>query len=207
MADIQLHQLGKRYNDHWLFRNLSLTVSAGEKLAITGKNGSGKSTLLQIISGYIRPTEGSVNLIINDNNIPSEKWYSHLAWSAPYIDIIEELTVEEFANFYISHKKMLNGINANDLIALCRLHESSQKPIRSFSSGMKQRLKLGCAIVSDTPLLLLDEPLSNLDEDGYNLYKELINQFTANKTVLICSNDSKEETFCCTRKISVSEYL
>ena len=206
MATIQLNKIGKKFGTHWLFRNINFGISSGEKIAVTGSNGSGKSTLLQLISGHMRPSEGEINIAIKDTKIPTEKWYEQLSWCAPYIDIIEEFSPTEFLNFYREHKSFLNAVTTNQIIDLCMLKESAHQPINQFSSGMKQRLKLATAILTDAPVLLLDEPLSNLDEKGNQFYKDLITTYANNKTIIVCSNEYEKEFFFCTRKIKIEDY-
>lgn len=206
MATIQLNTIGKKFGTHWLFRNINFEITSGEKIAVTGSNGSGKSTLLQLISGHMRPSEGELTISSNGSKIPTEKWYEQLSWCAPYIDIIEEFSPTEFLNFYREHKSFLNGISTKEIIDLCMLKESALQPINQFSSGMKQRLKLATAILTDAPILLLDEPLSNLDERGNQFYKELITSYAGNKTIIVCSNEYEKEFFFCSRKIRIEDY-
>jgi ABC-2 type transport system ATP-binding protein len=206
VAEIQLHNLGKRFGDYWLFRNLNLTISKGEKLAFTGNNGSGKSTLLQLISGHMRPSEGTIHIRNGAQEIANDQWFQYFSFSAPYIDIIEEFTATEFLIFYGAHKKMMKNISPSEIISLCNLTSFSSQPISSFSSGMKQRLKLACTVLTDVPLLLLDEPLSNLDESGSEFYRSLIAEHTKEKTVIICSNDLEKEISFCNRRIMISDY-
>ncbi|MEP7262855.1 MAG: ABC transporter ATP-binding protein [Bacteroidota bacterium] len=206
MATIQSVGLGKRFGEHWLFRNLNFSLHKGDKLAVTGNNGSGKSTLLQLISGHMRATEGQIKMTVGGSEIPADNWFQHLAWTAPYIDIIEEFTASEFLKFYGEHKKMINALSPEEIISMCSLNEYAKQSISSYSSGMKQRLKLACTILTDVPLLLLDEPLTNLDESGNHFYAQLIAEFTKDKTVIVCSNDLENEISFCNKKIKISDY-
>jgi ABC-type multidrug transport system ATPase subunit len=100
----------------------------------------------------------------------------------------------------------LKDLTTNDVIGLTGLSHAADKFVKQFSSGMKQRLKLSLAILSDTPLLLLDEPVSNLDKAAIQWYKEMIARYTAERTVIVCSNNIEEEHFFCTRQINISDF-
>jgi ABC-type multidrug transport system ATPase subunit len=202
---IKLDDIGKRFGTNWIFRNVDVTIDRGKRVAITGKNGSGKSTLLQIIAGYIRASEGNLTLE-NELIIKPEHYYKNLSWAAPYIDLIEDLTAAEFLRFYSQHKPFINDANQNDVLSFCNLNDSADLLLKAFSSGMKQRIKLACAFFARTPLILLDEPLSNIDEDGVRLYIKFIENFSNNRTMIICSNESDKEIFCCSEKIDIMSY-
>ena len=194
---INLTNLGKRYNREWVFRNLSYEFVSPKKYAITGPNGSGKSTLLQIISGSVIYNEGSIQYFgKNEQSITTEKIYREVSLSAPYLDLVEEMTLVEFFTFHQKMKGWLNNLTVSEIILELGLENSAHKQIRYFSSGMKQRVKLAQAIFSDVPVVLLDEPLTNLDEAGINLYHSLITRFCADRMVMVSSNDPKEYSFC-----------
>ena len=203
MIRIELKDVGKKFGSHWLFKNINLDINQGNKIALLGHNGSGKSTLLQIISGFLRPTTGIVNFRNNGTEIVHDDHYKYFSYAAPYMELPEELTAIEFLEFYKRHQTFMPGIDTDSIIEISFLTDSRNKIIRSFSSGMKQRLKLACALLSSTPITLLDEPLTNLDDEGVAFYKKMINEYAAEKTVLICSNNVAEETFCCSKKIQL----
>jgi ABC-type multidrug transport system ATPase subunit len=193
---IDLSNAGKRFNRDWIFTNLTLTFLPGHTYAITGFNGSGKSTLLQTLAGSMELSEGKVEWQTKDASINAENVYTYLTIAAPYVEVIEEMTAEEFLRFHQQFKPLLKGISIKEIIKLVGLEKASTKQIRYYSSGMKQRIKLAQAIFSDTPLLLLDEPCTNLDTNGYELYYKLIKEFTTNKTIIVSSNDVNEFSFC-----------
>jgi ABC-type multidrug transport system ATPase subunit len=193
---IQLEQTGKKYNREWIFRALSFTFYFGKKYAITGPNGSGKSTLLQTIAGSTTLSEGSVNWSLNQSVIAPENHYLHLSICAPSLSLIDEMTALEFLAFHQSFKSFLPGITPTKILELTGLTEAATKQMRYYSSGMKQRIKLAQAIFSDTPVLFLDEPCTNLDEAGYTLYHSLIQDYAANKLIIVSSNDKAEYSFC-----------
>ena len=194
--NIILQNIGKRFNTEWIFRGLSYQFEAGKKYAITGPNGSGKSTLLQIISGASTHNEGKIDFLENEQNIIPEKIYSKISLAAPYLELIEEMTLREFLVFHGKMKGWISDFNIDQIIEAIQLPKATHKQIRYFSSGMKQRVKLGQAIFSNTPVILLDEPLTNLDEEGISLYHSLINNYCKDRMVIVSSNDKNEYSFC-----------
>lgn len=191
---IELENIGKKYNSDWIFRNFNCTFLQNNSYAISGSNGSGKSTLLQIISGFIIPTEG----VVKFNNIISttDNFGTQTSICAPYLELIEEMTAVEFFKFHLRFKPLINNFSLPQIFEIVQLTKAANKQIRYYSSGMKQRLKLAQAFFSQSSILLLDEPCSNLDKDGINLYHTLIKEFTNNRLIIICSNDEIEYFFC-----------
>lgn len=191
---ITLTNTGKRYNREWIFRYVDHEFLAGRKYAITGANGSGKSTLLQVIAGALTHNEGTIQMAINSKVLPEENCYQHIAIAAPYLELIEEMTANEFLSFHNQFKPLV--CSKEEILATISLDKAANKQIRYYSSGMKQRLKLAQAFFCATPVLLLDEPATNLDADGIALYKRLIDNYTLDKLVIISSNDLQEYDFC-----------
>lgn len=205
MLKIQLHEASKRFQYEWIFKNLSLQLKQGDSLAITGGNGSGKSTLLKCLSGAIPFTSGKITFESEGRTIPESDWYQHLTISAPYLELPEEFSLLELIEFHFKFKKPLNQIQAKELIEILYLDQHLSKPVSQFSSGMKQRLKLGIALFSDVPLILLDEPTSNLDKKGIAWYLDLITKYQQGRTLLICSNEPREYEFCL-QKIALEDF-
>ena len=205
---ITLENTGKKYNREWIFRNLSLEINTPSSYVISGSNGSGKSTLLKIISGFETPSEGKI-FFRNEkvkHFIPIESVYKSVSFAAPYIDIFEEYTIQELFKFYTKLKPLKQGIKYDDFLSIIELEKAKNKPIKNFSSGMKQRVKLGLAILSDTPILLLDEPTSNLDSNAIKWYQNLVKQNLEDRVVFVASNNLKDESFFCENKINIEEY-
>ena len=193
---ISVTDAGKRFNREWIFRNLSLELHSNQHYAITGHNGSGKSTFLQCIAGSLYTTEGKISFNLNGKTLEPEVVYKQLSICAPYLELIEEMTPTEFLSYHASFKPFIKGWNATSIIEEIGLAKAKQKQIRYFSSGMKQRVKLAQAFFSDTPVLLLDEPCTNLDQQGIDLYKQLIASLCSNRLVMISSNDATEYSSC-----------
>ena len=207
---ITLQNLSKRYNREWIFRHIEYEFIVGKKYAITGSNGSGKSTLLQVIAGSLMHNEGSVEISSQQlavgsgqlsntkknkhQTISNEQHYQYISIATHYLELIEEMTALEMLRFHSTFKQLI--LSAAEILQIVNLQASANKQIRYYSSGMKQRLKLALAFFSKTPILLLDEPTTNLDEDGIALYHQLIKNYTTNKLVIVCSNDKQEYSFC-----------
>lgn len=193
---INLNNVGKRFNLEWIFRNLHHEFIAGNSYAITGSNGAGKSTLLQIIGGALTHSEGSISFLENNTNtiIPTEQVYKEISIVAPYLELIEEMTANEFLAFHKTFKHF--NISIEDMLLIVGLQSAANKQIRYYSSGMKQRLKLAQAFFSSSSILLLDEPTTNLDAKGILLYHQLIEEYTSKRIVIVSSNDEVEYRFC-----------
>lgn len=202
---IQLSSIGKRYRLEWIFKNVNYVFQSKEAYAIVGPNGSGKSTLMRLLSGYLSPTKGTVSFELAENTISQEAIYKYISYAAPYIDLIEELTLREHLALHAQFKPYYEGITVEKIIDLLAFNKSAEKPIQFFSSGMKQRLKLALAICSRSDLLLLDEPTTNLDLQGMEWYKQLIQQFGADRTIIVASNIEEDFSFC-TQKIDILAY-
>lgn len=193
---ICLETIGKRYQRYWVFRGIDYEFAKGSRTAILGQNGSGKSTLLRIIAGMQPPTTGKINWNNGEKMIEQALLFSSLSFCAPGMELPEELTLEEALEFHFSFKQPLQGLSIRTIIEKMGLERAAKKPISDYSSGMKQRVKLAQAIFSDTPLLLLDEPCTNLDEPGVAQYLEWMGQCGQGRTVIVASNDGREYSFC-----------
>ncbi len=202
---ITFSDAGKRFNREWIFRHLDYDFLPSAKYAITGPNGSGKSTLLQVMSGSMAHNAGTVTWLVNGTTIDTENIYRHFSVAAPYLQTIEEFTAKEFLSFHSTFKPFMAGHTVADILKIVGLEHAANKQIRYYSSGMKQRVKLAQAIFSDVPLLLLDEPCTNLDNAGIELYHNLVHEYCSQKTIVVCSNDSVEYSFC-DQVISIMDY-
>lgn len=216
---ISLTDAGKRFNRDWIFRHFNYTFESGQSYAITGPNGSGKSTLLQVLSGGMYINEGKIEYGLNDGGwkkeyvnirpvtgqLTSDNIYTHVSICAPYLEVVEEMTLTEFFNFHHGFKPFLSGITTDLIISGMGLEKAVNKQIRNFSSGMKQRVKLAQCIFSDTAIVLLDEPCTNLDAAGIELYHQLITDYCKDRLVVVSSNDEVEYKFC-EKRINVGDY-
>ncbi|MGM9476599.1 ABC transporter ATP-binding protein [Pedobacter sp. GSP4] len=201
---ISLSNVGRRFNKEWIFRNLSTEFSSGNSYAILGPNGSGKSTLLSVLTGGLSPSEGEISFSA-DKEIPVESIYKYISLAAPYLELVETFTLKEIIDFHFKFKNFSPGLDAKKLIAVLGLEKAANKQIKYFSSGMKQRTKLALACCTDTPILFLDEPTSNLDVQGINWYLELIENFGKDRLTIIGSNQIQEYEFC-TNQLQIADY-
>lgn len=202
---ITLENTGKKYNKEWIFKNLNLEFNSPSTYVISGANGSGKSTLLKVISGFETPSKGEINYE-DSKPISVEKIYQNVAYTSPYISVFEDYTIKELFSFYTKLKPLKDNISYQDFIEIIDLKNTKDKEIKNFSSGMKQRVKLGLAILSDCPILLLDEPTSNLDANAIKWYQNLIQNNLENRIVFVASNNQKDESFFCENEIKIEDY-
>ena len=194
--EIILNQVSRRFNREWIFKEINYTFSSGNAYALLGINGSGKSTLLQIISGSLAPSAGIISYKDCEGNpIEVENIFEHISIAAPYLELIEDFTLQEIIEFHFSFKKRFLHQSDDEVIAILNMAANKNKAVKYFSSGMKQRVKLALAFLSDTPILILDEPTANLDEQGSNWYLEMIKKYSQNRLILIGSNQPQEYAF------------
>lgn len=203
---VQLENIGKKFIREWIFRGVNYSFEPGKPTVILGSNGSGKSTLLQVISGSLMEGEGKVNYSLSGKNIPQEEIYQSITIAAPYLELMEEFTLTESISFHGKFKSWRNGLTEKDILEISELAHAKDKQLKNFSSGMKQRVRLLLAILSDTPLLLLDEPCSNLDQDACKWYADLIREHGNNRTIIVCSNAVKDEYFFCTNELRMEQF-
>lgn len=199
---IVAQNLEKRYNRHLIF-SLSTEFSGTTPYLITGPNGCGKSTLLQILWGQILPGSGTISYSFQGKKIETEDVFNYLSIAAPYMDLIDEFTLEEMISFHFRFKKPAIGITPENILEKIELEEHKHKKIGEFSSGMKQRTKLGLAFTSDSPLLFLDEPCTNLDQKGVIWYQNQMEKMDK-RLVIIASNQENERPKAF-RKIDLSK--
>lgn len=203
---LSLINIAKRFKKDWVFRNVNYEFEIPGTYVIKGSNGSGKSTFLKLISSYLSPSEGNVELSIDSKDISVEDWPKQLAYAAPYFELIEEMFLEEFVEFYIQFKPLRVGISKDELIRIAYLEGSRNKQIKNFSSGMKQRLRLALAWLSDVSIILLDEPTANLDRKGIDWYQNLAKQYSKGKLIIVCSNNIEEEYFFCEQSLNIEDF-
>ncbi len=205
MISVRLDNAGKKFSREWIFRALSYEFKTGNPVAVTGPNGSGKSTLIKSIAGTIPLNEGSVSYAENGRFIPEEAWYRLAGISAPYLELIEEFTLSESIDFHTRFRPFTEGLTGSEFISRLGLEKHTDKYIRDFSSGMKQKLKLGFAFFTQNEVLILDEPTANIDQKGYEWYREEVQKLVAERVVIISSNEPREYTFC-SEQLSILDF-
>ena len=193
---IKLSGVAKRYRREWILRNINVDFAAGGRYGVKGPNGSGKSTLLKMLSGHLTPTRGQIEFSLQEKPIPVAEVYRHLAYAAPYIELIEEFTLAEAITFHQRFRPLLAGLTTAALIDRLGMQRSRSLPVAQFSSGMKQRLKLALACCTEADYLLLDEPTTNLDEQGVAWYQQLLQDFAGERLLIIASNVAEDYQIC-----------
>jgi ABC-type multidrug transport system ATPase subunit len=193
---IKLENLGKKFRNEWIFRKVNLTFEAGNSYTFVGPNGSGKSTFLQVLAGVMPHSEGNISFHTENHAVSIDDIFKKIVIAAPYLELIEEFTLQESVEFHQKFKTFKDNITSTQLLDLLQLSQHKDKTIKNFSSGMKQRLKLGLAFYSESPIILLDEPTSNLDAQGVEWYLQQIEIHTTDRLLIICSNQAHEYSFC-----------
>lgn len=198
--EILVRNLSKKFRQEFVIRDFNYSFQSGNSYALTGPNGSGKSTLLQLIAQFTLPNAGSVEML----GIGPESVYSQITYAAPYVELIEEYTLSEHLHILIKNKYLPASITIEAMEEFIDLRPIRSKLIKNYSSGMRQKIKLGFALLSERPVLLLDEPTTNFDEKAKEwFFKRLNNQ--REKLLIIASNEGREIDFC-TESISISDF-
>jgi ABC-type multidrug transport system ATPase subunit len=194
---IQLDNCGKSFNRNWLFRNINCQLNAGEKWAFLGNNGSGKSTLTLMLIAQVWPTEGKVTWSKNGSPIDASDVYSQISLASPAMELLEEFSLKEIVEMQARLKPFLMPNPLEEMASLCGFENKTiNKSLATFSSGMKQRVKLCLAGMADTQLLALDEPLTNLDAEGAKVFHTIIEKYAGNRILVIASNREDEYQIC-----------
>jgi ABC-type multidrug transport system ATPase subunit len=190
--EIHAKALTKKFVHQVIIDEVSFHLIEGRSYVIQGSNGSGKSTLLKLILGYYSPNNGSIQWMKDKNTIPVESWAGYYAFASPYLELIEEYSLEEFVRFHKKVKSNIDGEKLNHWLKETKLLPHKKKWIKFFSSGMKQRLKLALCFSSRAPVLILDEPGSNLDVQGFEVLQQMLLSVQDEKMIVLASNDSNE---------------
>ena len=197
--EIAVDRLGKRYQHGWVFRNLSFLFQSNNIYGISGRNGSGKSTFLKIISGLLSATEGKIQYVSGQESVKREDIYQYLSVAAPYTELLEEFTLAEMIDFHTGFKPSDRFSDTAQWIEMMQLGSAAHRPMVQFSSGMKQRVKLGLALYSKAEIIFLDEPTSNLDENAKDWFFQHLDLQRQNKLIFIASNEEQDFKFCAER--------
>jgi len=189
---ITTKNLSKRFNREWIFKDLNYQFNSPGTYAITGPNGSGKSTLLQVLWGQMVPSVGSIIYDSEHQEITQTDFFKHVTIATPYMDLIDEFSLHEMVKFHFSFKEIQDNKSVEEVIDLLELNHARDKAISNFSSGMRQRLKLGLAFYSKCSALFLDEPTTNLDRKAIEWYCKHLAQIPAETLIFIASNQEHE---------------
>jgi len=193
MIQLQVIELSKTFQRRKVFENISFSLRDCDSLVITGPNGSGKTTLLRLLCGFIRPTSGQIIYSEQGHNLSWRQVRQRLGWVAAELVLYEELTAIENLNFFAKVRGLSHTTaDSKRLLSMMALERCGNDPVASYSAGMKQRLKFAFALLPEPEILLLDEPSSNLDEEGRRLLDSIIEQQKQRGLLLVATNDPRE---------------
>jgi len=200
MSNIEIHarDLSKNFNRRPIFRDISFSLSSPDSIAFTGKNGSGKSTLAKIVAGVLSPTKGEVVYQMNGKALTEDERKIHVGFVSPYLNLYDEFTALENIALLAKMRSNHSSIEAitESLLKRFNLWQRRDDNVRGYSSGMKQRLKYVFALVHSPSILILDEPSTNLDNDGMNVVEEVVKEQLSSSILVVATNDSAEANWC-----------
>ena len=192
-----LDKATKTFGRRIIFKELSYTFTNGNVYGIAGRNGAGKSTLVKIIAGIISPTKGKINHFVDNKLLEIEQLFNHIGFVSPYLVLYDEFTAIENL-FYLCKIRGLqyDKTFAENLLKEVTLFDRRNDLVKTYSSGMKQRLKYAFALVHSPSLIILDEPTSNLDSFGKDIVYKFINNLGKDKLVIVASNEQSDLAVC-----------
>lgn len=191
--EIRAEDLSKFFADRAVLKNINFTISRGQSMAIVGPNGSGKTTLMRIISLLIQPTRGTISYRVNGEAIDRERTLRYLGLVGPYLQLYDDLTARENLQFF-ARMKELSDMEARmkDLLERFRLAGREDDLVKTYSSGMKQRLKYVFALLHDPEVLMVDEPRSNLDTEGIRTVYEVLEKQKKEHILIVATNEPED---------------
>lgn len=194
---LKLESLTKVFGRRLVFDKLTFEFKAGKVYGISGPNGSGKSTLSKIIAGIITPTSGKVIHQIDSQIVKIEQLHNHIGFVSPYLVLYDEFTALE----NLEHFSKIRGIKfdierGNALLNKFDIYSRRNDYVKTYSSGMKQRLKFAFALIHRPGCLILDEPTSNLDNNGKEAVYNIIKEEVSEKIIIIASNEDVDLSKC-----------
>lgn len=196
-VEVEAVNIKKTFNRRTIFSNISFKIENGSALAIAGRNGSGKSTLVKIITGVLSPNSGLLNLSVDGKSINPNDRFKHIGFVSPYLQLYDEFTAIENLDLFTNVRSLkFEKKQRLNLLTRVNLYDRKDDFVRTYSSGMKQRLKYAFALLHQPELLILDEPRSNLDAEGVKIVYEIIKEQKQNGTVIIATNDSEDLQHC-----------
>lgn len=204
---IRVEMLTKYYGDLCAVDKINFDVQKGEILGLLGPNGAGKTTTLRMLTGYIRPTSGTIHVkdyTIDEQPLEIKKLLGYLPESAP---LYHDLLTYDYLD-YVANIRELSGESKikriHELTDLCGLNEVMHKPIGELSKGYKQRVGLAHAMMNDPKILILDEPTSGLDPNQIVEIRDIIKQIGKEKTIIISTHILSEAEATCDRIIIIN---
>lgn len=206
---IEVQKLTKYYDDFCAVNNISLTIRKGEILGLLGPNGAGKTTTLRMLTGYFKPSAGSINikgLSMPEDALKIKSLIGYLPESAP---LYHNMLVYDYLDYVAKIKGITDKEQRYDrflqLSDLCGLSGIMAKPIANLSKGLKQRVGLAHAMMTDPDILILDEPTSGLDPNQIMEIREIIRTIGREKTIIFSSHILSEAEATCDRIVIINK--
>ncbi|MCX6135193.1 MAG: ABC transporter ATP-binding protein [Ignavibacteriales bacterium] len=195
---LTLSDVSKEFNRRSIFRDVSFTLGRSDSLAITGRNGSGKSTLVKLLCGLLSPTKGTIAYTLDGKSIEHDNVRNHIGLVSPYLQLYDEFTGWENLELLskIRSDRVLEKGRIEEVLQDVGLWERKDDFLRTYSSGMRQRLKYAFALIHKPDILVLDEPTSNLDSDGIEMVKRRAMDQKKDSILIVATNDAEEVTWC-----------
>lgn len=199
---IQAENLQKNFGRRLIFKDINFSLSLNTVFGISGANGSGKSTLIKIIAGINSPSAGKIFYKNSEKEIPSEQLHNYVGFVSPYLVLYDEFSAWENLNYFADIRNVkFNKEKIEYLLNLFLLYNRRDDLIKTYSSGMKQRMKFIFALMHSPKLILLDEPTSNLDDEGKESVYKIIEEEGKENIVIIASNEKTDLRLCSERLI------
>ncbi len=195
MYSLAVNNLSKRFGSRKVLTDVNFTLKTGESIAITGRNGSGKTTLLMTLLATHHPSKGTVDYLRDGARLDGDQVRGLTSLVGPYLSLYDQLTAEENLRFFATVSGVhITGRQVNDLLKRVGLEGRGDDLVRTYSSGMKQRLKYAVAVLKEPAYLFLDEPGSNLDVAGKKIVADFIEEYRARSIIIIATNEHEEYT-------------
>ncbi|MBK9098203.1 MAG: ABC transporter ATP-binding protein [bacterium] len=194
---IQSQNLSKLFGRRLIFRDINFHWTGNGIFGISGPNGSGKSTLVKIVAGLIAPSSGKIIHKNSGGEIIPEKLHNHIGFVSPYLVLYEEFSAWENLQIFAKVRGVsFNEKRVNDYLSQFLLDNRKNDLVKTYSSGMKQRLKFIFALMHFPEVLIFDEPTSNLDEEGKKVVYNIVREEGKTRIVIIASNEVKDLELC-----------
>ncbi len=203
---LQVKDVSKYFGRRLIFKNLNFEISNSGILGVSGDNGSGKSTLVKIIAGISSPSSGIIVHNDDGKEIVQEKLHNYIGFVSPYLVLYEEFSAYENLSFFSNIRGIkLDRERADFLLEKLLLFQRKDDYVKTYSSGMKQRLKFIFALIHSPSLVILDEPTSNLDSKGKDTVYQIIENESKSNIIIIASNEQTDLNLC-KREINLQDF-
>ncbi len=182
--------LKKVFNRRAVFDRLSFSLSQGQTLLVSGRNGSGKTTFVKLLCRVLTPSGGTISLHVNGSRVPEEAWHHEIGLVSPYLQLYEEFSARENLALSLALRgKRPDDARVDGLLTDIGLQARADDPVRTFSSGMKQRVKFAFALIHRPSVMMLDEPMTNLDTDGIAFVRHVMEEQRNHGALVVATND------------------